>query len=187
MPARYYDFAYKGWRFIVLDTTQTDYPGAQELFAKLQKQNAPNAQPWSGGVDPGQKAWLAKCLEKAAKNNEKVIVFGHIPLYPVNVHNLWNDGEIIEVLESAGCVVAYINGHNHGGNYGEKNGIHYLNLAGMVETADQTAYAVIEIYSDRLNVIGTGREPSRVLKFKPMQKNIPATQPGICSQPASAR
>ena len=167
MPARYYDFVCKGWRFIVLDTTGTNYEGAQALLQKLKDKGAPNAQPWNGGVDPAQKAWLITCLKKAAQKNEHVIVFGHIPLFPFNAHNLWNDQEIIDVFESAGNVVAYINGHNHAGNYGEKNGIHYLNLAGMVETPDQTAYATIDIYADHLEVNGTGREPSRILKFLP--------------------
>jgi 3',5'-cyclic AMP phosphodiesterase CpdA len=177
MSANYYDFSRNGWRFIVLDTTGTTYEGAQALFQKLKDKGAPNAQNWNGGVDPEQKTWLKKRLDESAKNNEKVIVFGHLPLYPVNVHNLWNDQEIIDVLESAGCVQAYFSGHNHAGNYGEKNGIHYVTFSGMVETPDQTAWALIEVYPDHLNVKGTGREPSRNLKLKPAPKVSASTQP----------
>ena len=166
MPARYYDFACKGWRFIVLDTTGTTYKGAQALYVKLQNKGAVNAQPWNGGVDPEQIAWLKRCLEKARKANEKVIVFGHMPLYPVNVHNLWNDGELVEILEKEN-VRAYFNGHNHAGNFGEKKGIYYINLAGMVETPDQTAAARVELYPDHLKITGIGREISRNLKFTP--------------------
>jgi hypothetical protein len=59
-------------------------------------------------------------------------------------------------------VAAYVNGHNHAGNYGQRDGIHYLTLKGMVDT-EQTSYAVIEIYADRLVVKGFGREKEREL------------------------
>jgi 3',5'-cyclic AMP phosphodiesterase CpdA len=177
MSANYYDFLRNGWRFIVLDTTGTTYEGAQALFQKLKDKGAPNAQAWNSGVDPEQKAWLKKRLDDSAKNSEKVIVFGHNPLYPVNEHNLWNDQEIIDVLESAECVAAYFCGHNHAGNYGEKNGIHYVTFSSMVDTPDQTAWALVEVYPDHLNIKGTGREPSRVLKLKSAQKKAASTQP----------
>ena len=37
---------------------------------------------------------------------------------------------------------AYIYGHNHAGNYGRRDTIHYLTLKGMVDT-EQTSYAVM--------------------------------------------
>ncbi len=71
--------------------------------------------------------------------------FAIIRSIPAAAHNLWNDTELIGVLESHTCVVAYINGHNHAGGYGLKNGIHYLTVPGMVETPDTTAYAVFQV------------------------------------------
>jgi hypothetical protein len=62
-------------------------------------------------------------------------------------------------------VKAYINGHNHKGKYGQKNGIHYLTLKGMVET-ESNAYSIIGIFQDRIKVIGYGRETDRVLPIK---------------------
>ena len=59
-------------------------------------------------------------------------------------------------------MAAYLNGHNHAGNYGQLNGIHYLTLKGMVDT-EKTSYAVIEVYTDRLVVKGFGRETEREL------------------------
>ena len=50
------------------------------------------------------------------------------------------------------------------GNYAIKEGIHYLTIQGMVETADTTAYAVVAVYEDRLKVLGVGREQDRVLR-----------------------
>lgn len=88
--------------------------------------------------------------------------------YPVGPlshnHNLWNDREIAFIIESFPCVVAYLNGHNHGGNYCLRNGVHYLNLRGMVET-QENAYSAIHVHKDYLKVEGYGREPSRVLRI----------------------
>lgn len=104
--------------------------------------------------------------DKAAKTNEKVIVFAHMPVYPENTHNVWNADAVIKELEAAGNVVAYFNGHNHAGNYAMKNGIHYVNLKGMVETADTTSYSIIQVYKDHLDIDGFGREQDRVLNIQ---------------------
>ena len=69
---------------------------------------------------------------------------------------------IDDLLARYPCVAAYLNGHNHAGNYAERDGIHYLTLKGMVDT-EKTAYAVIEVYQDRLAVKGFGLEKDRVM------------------------
>lgn len=125
-----------------------------------------NAQTWNGGVSDEQLTWLQGVLEKSAQRNEKVVVLAHMPVYPANEHNVWNDEEVIKVLEGTGNVVAYFNGHNHAGNYGVQNGIHYVNLKGMVDTADTTAYSIVRVYKDRLEVDGYGREIDRVLEIQ---------------------
>jgi 3',5'-cyclic AMP phosphodiesterase CpdA len=171
----YYDFVYSGWRFVVLDATELNlfitpasnpaYVQAKAMYEELRKKGASNAQPWNGGVSNDQLVWFKNILAKAAKAQEKVIVFGHNPIWPQGSHNLWNDHEVFNIIEKSGCVVAYMNGHNHQGSYHHKNGIHYLNFQGMIETADTTAYALVKIYPDRLEVVGYGREPSRTLTF----------------------
>jgi len=110
--------------------------------------------------------WLRRTLEEAHKSGEKVILFCHHPVFPKNTNTLWNDTEVMNLIESHDCVVAFINGHYHPGNCEKKNGIHYLTLQGMVDTVDKNAYAIIEIYQNRLEVIGYGREPSRTLYFR---------------------
>jgi 3',5'-cyclic AMP phosphodiesterase CpdA len=175
MKDAYYDFAYKGWRFVVLNSSDISKYGtepgsrdnklAHQMLTKLKKSGAINAKSWNGGLGPEQKAWLAETLAAACLLQEKVIIFCHHPVYPSNIHNLWNDQEIISIIESYDCVVGYINGHNHGGNYGTKNGVHYLTLHGMVETKEINAYAMIEVYAEHLKVVGYGREPYRILGF----------------------
>lgn len=176
MPNQYYDFKYKNWRFVVLDTNDLSlyanpkgsekYQQAQEMYNSLKANNEINAQTWNGGVSEEQLSWLRGVLEKAAQRQEKVVVFSHMPVFPENNHNVWNDEAVIAELEAAGNVIAYFNGHNHAGNYGVKNGIHYVNLKGMVETDDTNSYSIVRVYKDRLEVDGFGRELDRTLKIQ---------------------
>jgi len=72
---------------------------------------------------------------------------------------------VIALLEEFTCVKAYINGHNHKGKYGIKNGIHYLTCKGMVDT-DESAYSIIQVYQAKLQVKGYGRESNRSLELR---------------------
>lgn len=176
MPNQYYDFKRKNWRFVVLDTNDLSlyanpvgsekYLEALEMYNSLKADHEINAQTWNGGISTEQLTWLRGVLDKAAKTNEKVVVFSHMPVAPDNEHNVWNDEAVVKELEASGNVVAYFNGHNHAGNYDYKNGIHYVNLQGMVETADTTAYSIVRVYKDRLEIDGYGRQADRVLEIK---------------------
>jgi len=118
------------------------------------------------GVGEGQQQWLRDTLRQSRERGERVIVFGHIPVVAAPGGEwalIYNHEEIREVLESAGCVVAYFNGHDHGGGYAYRDGIHYVTLEGMVQGPDETAYATVELYDDRIEIHGVGRTPSRDL------------------------
>ena len=174
MKARHYDFRRAGTHFIVLDggdvslyarpEGSAEHALAEAKLEQLTAAGAPNAQAWNGAVGPQQLDWLARRLADARDAGDKAIVFCHFPVYPPNAHNLWNDTEVIEVLEASGSVVAYISGHNHAGEYAVRNGIHYLTVQGMVETEDTTAYAVVHVGDERLVVDGRGRQPDQVLE-----------------------
>ena len=112
---------------------------------------------WNGGVGEKQLAWLKGRLAVAAKANEKVILFCHFPVHPANIHNLWNAEAITKLLAEYPCVTAYINGHNHAGNYAQLGKIHFLTLKGMVDTT-KSAYSVVEVHKDRLEIKGFGRQ-----------------------------
>ena len=94
----------------------------------------------------------------------QVILFCHFPIHPANVHNLWNANVLTELLSNYSCVVAYINGHNHEGNYGTKDKIHYLTLKGMVNTTEN-AYSIIEVHKDQLLLKGVGRQEDREMRL----------------------
>ncbi|WP_309083110.1 metallophosphoesterase [Chelativorans sp.] len=175
MSKAYYDFAGGGYRFIVLDGNDVSLfapPNgdprleiAAERLARLKEAGAENAQSWNGSLSDEQFAWLGDTLDKAKLAGERVIVLSHYPVYPKNMHNLWDSERIVELLTSHDHVVAFFNGHNHAGNYGEIGGKHFVNFRGMVETPAETAYSVVEIHEDRIEVIGFGREQSRSLKI----------------------
>ncbi len=177
MKSRYYSFKVKGWRFVVLDGNDVSvlgvfpregnprYEEALAMQKRVAKMNKPNTPDWNGGIGSEHIAWLKTEFRKASTAGEKVIVFCHFPVFPPNVHNLWNDDEVLRIIESNPCVVAYVNGHNHAGNYAERNGVHFLTLRGMCET-EETAYSVVEVHGDHLKLVGYGREPGRILKFQ---------------------
>ena len=171
MPARYYDFLVKPWRFVILDGNDISlhaYPkGTPEHAAALHyhRTHAPKAPRWNGALGARQLAWLEEVLQRADKAQEKVILYCHFPIFPENHHNLWNAEKVLATIEPHSSVKAYLSGHNHAGNYASREGIHYLTLKGMVDTK-LTSYAVVEVYADQLSILGFGREQDRLLKIR---------------------
>ena len=175
MAARYYDFVVKGWRFIVLDgndismisrpSVSDEYKQAQAMCQELKLRKAPNAYSWNGAVGAKQLDWLKERLAAATRAGEKAVIFCHFPVFPANAHNLWNDHEVIKTIESYDCVAAYMNGHNHAGNYGVKNGVDYVTVAGMVDTADTNAYGWTAVHRDGLKLVGKGRVSDRAMEI----------------------
>jgi 3',5'-cyclic AMP phosphodiesterase CpdA len=171
---RYYDFSKGSWRFIVLDGNDVGFLGntgdvtktaqAEAMLQNVRDKKGNNAQTWNGGIGDVQLSWLKTRLQHASRAQQSVVILCHYPIYPSGgVCNLWNDDVLLQTIEPYECVKVWFNGHEHSGNYGIKTGIHFVTLQGMVETTDTTAYAIVEVYPDRLNVIGTGRAASRNL------------------------
>ena len=59
-----------------------------------------------------------------------------------------------------------MNGHNHAGNYTTQNGIHFVNLKGMVETETENAFSIISFTDKQIEIKGFGREENRILKLE---------------------
>jgi hypothetical protein len=181
VPARlgmqhlHYSFIKHNWRFIVLNTLDLSlqahpkgspkFEKSDSLFQKTLSMNLPQAKVWNGGIGNGQKLWLQNQLNEATAKNQQVIIFSHIPLWPLNMNTLWNNEEILSILESYDCVKAYFAGHYHEGNYELKNGIHHLTLKGMLDTPDQNAFSIIEVTDNQIIVNGYGREQNLTLSF----------------------
>ena len=179
LSSAYYTFARPGWRFIVLDgmdVSSKTPPGSPEAaeYADYLKVNSGLAS-YNGAVGKRQLAWLRSALSDSRLAGERVVLFVHHPLLEASSDPgllLWNAAEVRQLLEESGNVVACFNGHDHRGGYGQKSGIHYVTLAGMVEAANPT-YALARVYPDRITLAGRGAMPSRVLAFSPTPKPWP--------------
>jgi 3',5'-cyclic AMP phosphodiesterase CpdA len=175
MPGRYYDFALGKWRFVVLDgsdvstfSAASDDPRTALAFERLNAlvaEGAVNAQTWNGSLSEAQFAWLTQVMEQAEVNGEAVLVLGHYPVFPPNSHNMWDSQRIIDLLTSFACFRGYFCGHNHVGNFGEVAGRPFVTFKGMVDTPDENTFAIVEIFHDRIEINGFGREESRVMRL----------------------
>ncbi len=173
---RYYSILKNKWRFIVLDGNDLSLHGAltnskkrqtDSLFKLLSDKNMPNLEVWNGGLSSEQLKWVEHELQLATKNKEQVGFYCHFPtLGEEQAHNLWNYEQLLTLIDLYPCVKFYFNGHNHDGSYVQKNGVHYLNFKGMVDTKDSTSFAKVTFRKDSLFVKGFGREPSRKLKIR---------------------
>jgi len=168
MPDYYYSYVKKAWRFIVLDATDYSYFSNSLHKHDTNQINSyynntegkSNHYRWNSAVGEKQQNWLKQELDSARSLKQKVIVFSHMPLRPLNTaENLWDNEEIIDIIESSPNVMAFINGHNHAGDYVFKNGIHYITIFGMVDTMINS-YGILEIYNNRLVLKGYGNQKS---------------------------
>jgi len=173
---RYYSIVKNNWRFIVLDGNDLSVHGAltdvkkqqtDSLFNLLADKNMPNVEPWNGGLSMEQLQWIEEELQQATANKERVGFYCHFPVVGVSDrHNLWNYGQFLSIIDNYDCVKFYFNGHNHAGGYVQKDGVHYLNFKGMVDTKDTTSFATVAFRKDSLFVKGYGRELNRSLKIR---------------------
>jgi 3',5'-cyclic AMP phosphodiesterase CpdA len=170
LDRRYYQFERAGFRFLVLDGNEISFHAHPEGSAAYQRAadyhgaNAPGAPAWNGAVGEEQLEWLEQALTEADEAGQRTVILCHFPVYPENLHNLWNAAEVLAVIDRHPCPAAYISGHNHAGNYGERNAVHYVTLRGMVDT-ETTAFALARLYKDRAAIEGFGREPDRDLRL----------------------
>ncbi len=171
MPARYYDFMVHGWRFVALDGNDVSfhgYPKDSPEYAAAEKYYVDNkieSPKWNGAIGEEQLTWLRGVLDDATQRGESVVLMAHFPVFPENVHNLWNAKDILALADEYSCIKAYINGHNHKGNYGERNGVHYVTFKGMVDTEDN-AYSTVTVTPTELQITGFGRQEDQTLTIR---------------------
>jgi manganese-dependent ADP-ribose/CDP-alcohol diphosphatase len=171
----YYAFSRANWLFVVLNGFELRFPFPEDKtlakeseaqYTRLRAEGKENAQRWNGGIGSKQLGFLDRHLSQADRAGKKAIVICHFPVLPESDGSLWNDGEVVALLEKHPAVKAFFCGHKHEGDYAVQNGIHYLTFQGMVETPDQNAFAVVTLGKDKIRVKGFGREPSRTLELK---------------------
>jgi len=175
MPHPYYTVEKGQWLLIMLNTNElAEYATPtgsdqrlswQTLNDGLKAAKRKNDQPWNGGASVTQLRWMEKQLQKAKSSNKKVIVFTHHPLYPENGLEALNNREILALIEKYPVVKAVISGHHHPGNFATYKGIPMITLEGMIETADQNAYGILELGPHQLDLHGEGRMTTRKIDF----------------------
>lgn len=176
MPAKegYYSFVHMNFRFIALNGNEiSTYSSmskaaikkAEDYIAQLKDSAEVNAVDWNGGISDKQLAWLKGQLDEATAANQYVFILCHFPVYPENIHNLLNYREVNTLLNNYHNIIAWFNGHNHAGNYGNFNMIHFVTFKGMVETEFNSSFAIVEVYGNKIWIKGAGREKSQILAY----------------------
>ncbi|WP_158857084.1 metallophosphoesterase [Lunatibacter salilacus] len=175
-PNGYHAFTHGQFVFVVLNGMYNSLDGhpvgsrgykkAEATLAELEVLGASNAKPWNGGLGRKQINWLEKTLANAQKEEKRVVVFCHYPLLPENGLHLWNNREVLAMLDKYTNVVAYFSGHHHAGNYVVENGLHHLTFYGMVEAKSPNLGAVVRVFEDRLVLEGIGDQESREMRFR---------------------
>ncbi len=175
MPAEYYTFKKGKWVFVMLNTNEvgpySNVAGTwkekelKTMVDQIKANKGRNATDYNGGISSKQLQWLDQVLKKAQRKQQHVLVFSHHPIGCVEGLNALNDKEILATVEKYKCVKALIAGHHHTGAFCEVDSLAVIVAEGMVETADNNAYGVVEIFPDRLVLKGTGRMTSRTINF----------------------
>lgn len=183
----HYDWSpHPGWRFIFLDSYDVSLIGhSNEENLRLAKlllgNNNPNNLamsgtwfnnlpfekrrwvPYNGMIGDEQKTWLVETLEQSVRNNERVMIFCHQPIYSPSKPNslIWNAEEILSILHSSGNVCLWMAGHDHDGNYcKDMNGIHHIIPPAPIEAEEgELAYGHIDVCADNLILHWTGKQP----------------------------
>lgn len=173
MKDAYYEFRCKGWRFLVLDgmdvSTFSPKGSPEALRAGQILALDPKLPTYNGALSDKQLAWLEERLADANRQKERVIVFCHHPTVlaaSTQAHLLWNHVDVEAALAQSHCVAAYLCGHDHAGGYACADGIQHLTMPGLCEApAGDNAYALVEVYQDRMVISGFGTVPGREVRW----------------------
>jgi hypothetical protein len=102
-------------------------------------------------------------LEKSEKLDEKVVFFCHQPIFSPNKPQsvIWNSEEILDTIHRFKNTLAWVAGHDHGGQYViDSNGLHHIVPPAPLECEEGgKAYGHIEVYPDKFVLNWTGSKP----------------------------
>eukprot|EP00249_Psilotum_nudum_P014462 c24837_g1_i1 orf=894-1856(+) len=116
---------------------------------------------FNGGVGKEQLAWLDETLLDANACGQKVIICCHLSFHPDATDTsalLWNYEEVLHVIHRYECVKVCLAGHTHVGGYAlDSHGIHHRVLEAALECPPGTdAFGHVDVYENRLSIVGTG-------------------------------
>lgn len=180
MPAPYYSFSIKGFRFVVLDSQDMALSWPQETANHQLAQSwldangeEKNCRAWNGGLMQSQLSWLEEQIEAAKIDQQRVIVFAHMPTAPCSgddFHLMFNHSDVLNVLLRHRHCVAYFSGHDHSGGYcmqtgADGNRCHFVTMPAAIEAGEGPCHAFVRLFDDRIVLDGRGTVPARELLF----------------------
>nr|XP_060620521.1 manganese-dependent ADP-ribose/CDP-alcohol diphosphatase [Anolis sagrei ordinatus] len=126
---------------------------------------------FNGGFSQDQLHWLDEILTYADKNQERVVIMGHIPIHPHATSRVclaWNYKEALSTIHSHHSVICFLAGHLHDDVYYlDSHGVHHLTLTGIIATPPESnAFGTIYVYHDRMVLKGNGSMPDREMLYK---------------------
>ena len=140
--------------------------------------------PMAGAVRKEQLQWLVRELQDAQRESEHVIVLTHVPIAPgatVASALLWNYDDVIATFHEVdvGTVVMVLAGHYHSGGYcrDDRTGTHHVTLQSPLHTTESEplAHCTVEVWHDRIEILGHGIVPSRCLPLHRQSSDAPNT------------
>ncbi|XP_074302389.1 manganese-dependent ADP-ribose/CDP-alcohol diphosphatase-like [Silene latifolia] len=125
---------------------------------------------FNGAVGKEQLEWLDHVLQDATMLKQKVIICCHLPLDPgasSSAALLWNYNEVMNLIHKYKCVKVCLSGHDHKGGYSiDSHGIHHRVLEAALECPPGVdAFGHVDVYEDRVSLIGTDRMQSTDMVF----------------------
>jgi predicted phosphodiesterase len=133
----YYSFSVSAFHFVFLDSMVLD------------EKNDPKREE--------HVAWIQAELASATSRGLAVIIFGHISVG-------LSTNALGPVIKACPHVVGAFFGHEHRGGYSKQGDVHTVILNGQIETLTN-AFAVLDLFPDRMELTGFGRVPTRVMPF----------------------
>ena len=137
-PKSYYSFDAGEFHFIVLDAC---FRGDGTPYGRK------NFEWTDPNLPPAEVEWLKADLKE---NSKPTIVFAHQRLDVSDHYGVKNSGEVRQLLEASGNVLAVFQGHSHKNDHNDIGGIHYCTLVAMVEGSgvDNNGYSVMSLAGD---------------------------------------
>ncbi|MBF0313588.1 MAG: metallophosphoesterase [Oligoflexia bacterium] len=191
MPGRYYDFSSQdgSYRFLVLDGNDLSigaYPKNSPEHAKSQvafeyymkefldgkRKFVPRI--YEGGIGETQMKWIKHTLDDAQNKGQKVILFCHQLLYPVDDHNLWNADDLKRIVDQYDNIVAFMNGHKHTGlQASDQRGVNYITFKSTLNSNTDSRFYIIDVYPEHFKI---KKVSEKVMDYRQYQQHAQEQQ-----------
>ncbi|WAQ95416.1 ADPRM-like protein [Mya arenaria] len=125
---------------------------------------------YNGAFSEEQIIWIDSNLGEAEELKQNVIIIGHCGICPGATDDsclCWNFPDVLSVIQSRPCVLAYLSGHDHsGGRNVDEHGILHMAYPGVLENNVESDFGTCYMYSDKLVMKGNGRVPNLELNLR---------------------